>query len=115
MGNVPSNPCMQFGDMLGSILDAGAKIIDKILSALQTVMGVVGDVLNTIMSAVSGLMQAIAQAMSMITNELSKIAEAMLNGAKMGLASLLSYMPNDPCLSSIMSNVMTSAAKSALG
>lgn len=108
------NPCGAFGDIMGSILQAGQDIMNEILVALQNVKDNVNEVTALIEDSVNKLMAAIAKAMTKIQEETDKIAEAMLNMNKMNLASMLKYQMQDPCLNSILNSTLTNSATNAL-
>jgi len=110
-----ANPCLQFGDIMGSILKAGQDIINQILAMLADLKNAVKEELEEmIKEAINKLMAAIAAAMAQLQEEVQKIAEAMLNMNKMNLAQVMKYQMQDPCLKHIMSGVLTGAAQSAL-
>lgn len=111
-----SNPCLAFGDIMGSILDAGRDIINEILAMLANLKdALLEEIEELIREAVNKLMAAIAAAMAQLQEEVQKIAEAMLNMQKMNLAQMMQYQMQDPCLKFILGGMMTGAAQNALG
>jgi hypothetical protein len=118
--NMPSmpgaggNPCLQFGDIMGSLFAQGQKMLDQMSRA---VMGAIGALMNPqalMQQAMSAVMGMASQIMSKLMGEINKLAQSIMNMAKMGLAQLLQFMPNDPCMKSIIGGALTSAAGSAL-
>lgn len=110
-----SLPCVPFADILGSILQAGQQVLSQIMGALAGVAGVVQQALSVIQGAIAKLTQMVQQAMAMIQAEIAKLAAGMLNMIQMGLAQLMSFLPNDPCLKAIMGGMITGAASKVMG
>lgn len=110
-----SNPCAGFGDIMGSILQAGQNIMNEILAALADVKGNLGKIQDLIRDAINRLMAAIAKAKAQLQEEIEKIAKAMLNMQKMNLAQMMKYQIQDPCLKAILSGMFSSAAANTLG
>ena len=110
-----SNPCLGFGDIMGSILDAGQKIINEIMAAIANIKENLQAAVDLIKEAIAKLMAAIAAAMTQLLEDIEKMAKAMLNMAKMNLAMTMKYQMQDPCLKQILSGVLTNAANNILG
>lgn len=114
MPGAGGNPCLQFGDIMGSLFAQGQKMLDQMSKA---VMGAIGALMNPqalMQQAMSMVMGMASQIMSKLMGEINKLAQSIMNMAKMGLAQLLQFMPNDPCMKSIIGGALTSAAGSAL-
>jgi hypothetical protein len=109
------NPCLQFGDMFGSLFAAGQKMMDQMSKALMGLLGAIGNPMALIQQAMSSVMGMVNQIMSKIQAEITKLASSIMNMMKMGLAQLMQFMPNDPCLKSIIGGLLTQGAKSIMG
>ncbi|MNV85458.1 hypothetical protein D3C71_1794220 [compost metagenome] len=109
------NPCLGFGDIMGSILDAGRDIMNQILAAIANIKENLQAAEDLLRDLVAKLMAAIAAAMTQLLEEVEKIAKAMLNMSKMNLAQMMKFQMQDPCLKQILSGVLTSAAANVLG
>lgn len=114
VGKLGSNPCLSFGDMMGSVLQEGQDIMGEILGAIADVEANIDDVEALIEEAIPKLEAAIAKALTQKEEEVTKLAESMMNSAQMNLAGLLKIQVEDPCLSQIMSSIMTPEAEAAL-
>lgn len=114
-GSLGSNPCIGFGDIFGSLFSAGQKMMDQMSKALMGLMGAIGNPMALIQQAMGAVMGMANQIMSKLMGELNKLASSIMNMMRMGLAQLMSFMPNDPCLKSIIGGLLSSGAKSALG
>ncbi len=108
-------PCIPFADILGSILQAGQALMAKIMGAIAAVAGAVGQVMAIIQNAVAMLQQMVMQALAMLQAEVMKIVQAMLGMIQMGLAQLMAFLPNDPCLKAIMGGLLSGAASKVMG
>lgn len=108
------NPCIPFADVFGSILQKGQDIIDQVMSKVQEAMSVVQNALSMVQQKISEVMGEITKVKDMMMNEVNKIAESLMSTVKMGLAELMSYLPDDPCIKSIMGNFMTTGANKIL-
>jgi len=106
-----SNPCAAFGDIMGSILQAGQDIIAEIMAALADMKNNLQPVLDLIEQATAKLMAEIAKAMTKIQEETDRIAKSMLRQKKMNLAALLKRKFQDPCLKSFMREIVTTPAQ----
>lgn len=115
IGAISGNPCLQFGDIMGSILKAGQDIINEIMAAIANIKDNLQAALDLIKEAIAKLMAAIAAAMAQLKEEIEKMAKAMLNMSKMNLAQTMKYQLEDPCLNQILSGVLSSAANNILG
>jgi hypothetical protein len=109
------NPCLGFGDIMGSILDAGRQIMNEILAAIADIKNNLSAAEDLIQNAINKLKAAIAAAMTKLKEEVEKMALAMLNMAKMNLAQILKYQMQDPCLKAILDGSLTGGAKAAMG
>lgn len=114
-GGGGGNPCLQFGDVFGSLFAAGQKMMDQMSKALMGLMGAIGNPMALIQQAMAGVMGMVSQIMSKIQAEITKLASSIMNMMKMGLAQLMQFMPNDPCLKSIIGGLLTQGAKSIMG
>jgi len=110
-----SNPCAQFGDIMGSVLQEGQDIMNEILKALEDVEGNLEAVEELQQEAINKLNAAIAAAMTQIKEETDAIANAMMNMSKMSLAQLVSRQITDPCVSAILQGLLTPEANEIAG
>lgn len=108
------NPCLQFGDMMGSVLQQGQDIMGEILAAISDVEANIEDVEALLEEAIPKLEAAIAKAITQKEEEVTKLAESMMNASQMSLASLLKVQMQDPCLSSILGGLLTAEAGQAV-
>ena len=103
------DPCLGLSEFFGSIMEAGRRIIDAIMRAINEVMAVIEEVISAIMAAINAVMAAIQELLMMIANEIQKLVEALIDSVRMGLAALLKLLPNDPCLRALLGAVSTGA------
>lgn len=109
------NPCLAFGDIMGSILQAGQDIMNEILATIANVKDNTDNIETLADEVVNKLMAKIAKAKTQLEEEVEKIAKAMLEMEKMNLAQMMKYQTQDPCLKHILSGVLTGAAKNVIG
>lgn len=114
LNGINAAPCIPFADVLGSVLDMGRKILDQILGMLAQLQGMVQQALAMIQQAVAMLMNLVNQALAMVMAEIQKLAEMLLNMARMGLAQLMAFLPNDPCLNSLLNGLLTQGANALM-
>ncbi len=110
-----SNPCLGFGDIMGSVLDAGRDIMNEIIAAIANIKENLQAALDLIKDLVAKLMAAIAKAMTQMLEEIEKMAKSMLNMSKMNLAQMMKFQMKDPCLKQILGGMLTSSAANILG
>lgn len=108
------SPCIPFGDFLGSLLQAGQQLLGQLMGALNNLKGMVQQAMAMIQQAMAQLMQMAQQILAKIQQEIMNFVMGMLNMAKMGLAALMSFLPNDPCLQSIIGGLMTNGANKVM-
>lgn len=115
VGAYGSNPCLGFGDIMGSVLDAGRDIMNEIIAAIANIKENLQAALDLLKELVAKLMAAIAKAMTQMLEEIEKMAKSMLNMSKMNLAQMMKFQMKDPCLKQILGGMLTSAAANVLG
>lgn len=111
-----ANPCAGLLDFLGSILEQGKRLLKMLQDKIQQVLNYINNIVNfikgiiqNIMNLISKVMQIINNIIDMILTEIMNFVKALIDLARMGLASLLNLLPDDPCLRTIIGIVGTGA------
>lgn len=128
--NALSNPCLGLDGFFGSIMDSGKQLFqeidDQITSLKNTISDAIvdfqdsirteiGPLIDEIKDQISIIKGQISEAITMASDEVSKFAKAQLAQARQGLADLMSNLPKDPCLRSLLGSVVTGPAAGIIG
>jgi len=108
------DPCLGTSGFFGSLLAQGQKLMDQLLSAIQSVLNVINEVISFIADAIASVMKIIAQLTALVLSEITAFAKALIDMVRSGLANLLKDLPDDPCLSLLLGTIGTGALAYAL-
>lgn len=109
-----ANPCLGLDAIFGSIMKLGRELMAKLAAAIQEVMAVINEVLSQIRQAIQMVMAKIQEMIQMIQNEINALIDSLLSMIQSGLAWLLGWMPDDPCLKAMIGMVATAGAQQIL-
>lgn len=108
------DPCIGTSDFIGSLMEKGKKLMDKINKAINEVLDAIDSavtwVLTQIQAAINFMVDMIKSLVDMIASELRKLAKALISMARMTLAQLMALLPSDPCLKALLKSVAVGAA-----
>lgn len=139
MNSLP-NPCSGIGDFFGSLMDKGKALMAGLTSALSSTLNAVKNAINGLASQISGIIngaigdikeairdvigvvKGIASSIkgylmdikNMIKDEVTKFAKSFIDGVRVGLSGLLSWLPKDPCLKGLIAGVATAGLAAVL-
>lgn len=109
------NPCLGLDAFFGSLMELGRKLMAELAAAIQKVMDVINEIIAKIQEMIQKVMKVIQDVIQMIQNEINALVDALIGMLRDGLAWLLGWLPNDPCLKAIVGMVATGAAQKVLG
>lgn len=109
------NPCLGMDAFFGSIMEMGRKLMAKLAEAIQKVLDVINEVIAKIQEMIQKVMKHIQEMIQMIQDEINALVNALIGMLRDGLAWLLGWLPNDPCMKAIVGMVATGAAQKVLG
>lgn len=109
------NPCLGLDAFFGSLMEMGRKLMAELAAAIQKVLDVINEIMAKIQEMIQKIMKVIQDVIQMIQNEISALVNALIGMLRDGLAWLLGWLPNDPCLKAIVGMVATGAAQKVLG
>jgi hypothetical protein len=131
-----SNPCSPLADFMGSLMDKGKKMVADIKAQIGEIKATISGYVQSVKDVANGIIGSVKQQIGpiiadvkaiaadvknmakdvakMVADEVKNIAKSLLAQARQGLAALLANLPDDPCLRSLGTSVLTGAAAALL-
>jgi hypothetical protein len=108
------NPCLGLDAFFGSLMALGRRIMAEIAAAIQQVMNIINQIIAQIQQMINMVMAKIQEVIQMIQNEISALVGAFIKMLQSGLAWLLDWLPDDPCLKALLGAVATGGLNAIL-